>query len=110
MQALDELDRRGDLTAQDVHHPVRRLGPGRVQLTVHIGHHGHGGRPERQPRSTRLSGSLAGATIDVWNAWLTGSRTAVRPIAANVRTAASTTAVAPPITAWPVLLTLATTT
>ncbi len=56
------------------------------------------------------SGSLTGATIAVWNAWLTGMRAAVYPAEPNASMARSTASVAPPITAWCALLILATTT
>ena len=58
----------------------------------------------------RRSGSLAGATIDVWKAWLTGSMAVWKSRCWHFSTAASTAAVAPPMTAWAVELTLAMTT
>ena len=61
-------------------------------------------------RSAALSGSLAGATIEVWKAWLTGRRIAVYPACWSCATSVSTAAVAPPITACLLLLTLAMTT
>ncbi len=65
-------------------------------------------------RSSRASicfrGSLAGATIEVWKAWLTGSGRTSRPAARKIAAAFSTASEAPPTTAWAVLLTLATTT
>ena len=57
-----------------------------------------------------VSGRLTGATIEVWKAWLTGMRRTVRPAEPSAATARSTAAVAPPMTAWPVLFTLAMTT
>ena len=68
-----------------------------------------GGRTSSR-RNASVSGPLTGATIDVWNAWLTGMRRAVSPAACNASTARSTATVAPPTTACPVLLTFATTT
>lgn len=59
--------------------------------------------------SARRSGSLAGATIAVWKAWLTGSGTTCRPAAVRISMARRTAAVAPPTTAWLELFTLATT-
>ncbi len=56
------------------------------------------------------NGTDAGATIEVWNAWLTGIRIACMPAAVNDSTAASTASVAPPTTAWLFELMLATTT
>ena len=41
---------------------------------------------------------MAGDTIAVWNAWLTGSGTTTLPIAVNVAAARSTAADSPPIT------------
>ena len=61
-------------------------------------------------RSATFSGSLAGATIEVWKAWLTGSRIAVWPSALSSSMTFSTAGVAPPITACLLLLTLAMTT
>ena len=60
-------------------------------------------------RSAPFSGSVAGATIEVWKAWLTGIRAAVMPSARKTSIACSTAAVAPPTTAWLVELMLATT-
>ena len=56
------------------------------------------------------SGSLAGATIDVWKAWLTGSMAVWKPRCSHFSTAAFTAVVAPPMTACDVELTLAMTT
>ncbi len=56
------------------------------------------------------SGTDAGATIEVWKAWLTGMRAAWMPAAVKRSMADSTAAVAPPTTAWCVELMLATTT
>ena len=60
--------------------------------------------------SVAFSGTAAGATMDVWKAWLTGMRVACMPAATQASTAAVTAAVAPPITAWLLELMLATTT
>ena len=60
--------------------------------------------------SVAINGTAAGATMDVWNAWLTGMRPACSPTAVNASMAAVTAAVAPPMTAWLVELMLATTT
>ena len=99
-QALDELHRRGDLAGEDVEH-----------LLLHVRHPSGTARRRRWRRSAASatggsrrtsacrSGSLAGATIDVWNAWLTGSRIAVWPASVKAAIARSTAAVAPPITA-----------
>ena len=54
--------------------------------------------------------ALAGATIEVWKAWLTGILTALMPAALKVSTTFSTAAVAPPMTAWELELMLAMTT
>jgi len=43
--------------------------------------------------SARRSGSLAGATIAVWKAWLTGSGTTCRPAAVRISMARRTAAV-----------------
>ncbi len=61
-------------------------------------------------RSTPTNGSEAGATIEVWKAWLTGIRLALRPMAWNFATIRSTASVAPPTTAWLCELMFATTT
>jgi hypothetical protein len=58
----------------------------------------------------RRSGSLAGATISVWNAWLTLSGTAPKPASRKRSIASATAALAPPITACWLLLRLAITT
>ena len=58
-----------------------------------------GGRMSSR-RSASPNGTDAGATIEVWNAWLTGIRVAVMPCAVNCSMSASTAAVAPPTTAW----------
>ena len=68
-----------------------------------------GGRSSRRS-SVRRSGSLAGATIEVWKAWLTGSIAVWKPRCSHRSTAASTAAVAPPMTACDEELTLAITT
>lgn len=58
----------------------------------------------RSRSRTRVSGPLAGSTILVWKAWLTGISEAVTPARWNASSAASTAAVAPPMTPWPLLL------
>ena len=58
----------------------------------------------------RRSGSLAGATISVWNAWLTGSGVTRIPAATSASLASRTASVAPPTTACSLLLMLAMTT
>ncbi len=68
-----------------------------------------GARTSRR-RNVAASGTAAGATIDVWNAWLTGMRVACMPAAVNAAIALATADVAPPITACVVELMLATTT
>ena len=113
LQAPHELDRRGHLTTEEVEHGARSC-PARAGRSppVDIGDDraDAGGRSSSRD-SIRISGSLAGATIEVWKAWLTGIRLAgVHPASANTARAASTAAVAPPMTAWLVLLTFATTT
>jgi hypothetical protein len=51
--------------------------------------------------STLRSGLLAGATILVWKAWLTGMRMAWKPLASQKRSMACSTALlAPPTTHW----------
>ena len=60
--------------------------------------------------STWRSGSLAGATISVWKAWLTGMRTALIPRAANAPMARRTASDSPPTTHWRSELMLAATT
>ena len=54
--------------------------------------------------------TLAGATIDVWNAWLTLSGTALKPAARNRSIARSTACELPPMTACLLLFRLAITT
>ena len=61
-------------------------------------------------RSASTNGPDAGATIEVWKAWLTGIRVAVKPSAVKRSMIRSTASVAPPTTAWLVLLMLAMTT
>ncbi len=51
-------------------------------------------------RSALTNGTEAGATIEVWKAWLTGIRIALMPLARKVCMIASTAWVAPPTTAW----------
>ena len=51
-------------------------------------------------RSALTNGTEAGATIEVWKAWLTGMRIALIPLPANTSMIASTALVAPPTTAW----------
>ena len=46
------------------------------------------------------SGLLAGATILVWKAWLTGMRMAWKPLAVKRSMACSTALLAPPTTHW----------
>ena len=46
------------------------------------------------------SGALAGATILVWKAWLTGMRMARKPFFVEEAMACSTALQAPPTTAW----------
>ena len=53
------------------------------------------------------SGTDAGATIEVWKAWLTGSGIAVCPRSCRIATACPTASVAPPITTCEVELTFA---
>ena len=60
--------------------------------------------------SIARSGSAAGATIAVWNAWLTGSRIARCPRSSSNSIARSTAEVAPPSTSWLPEFTLASTT
>ena len=74
VQALDELHRRGDLAAEHVEHLLDGAVAGRIELAVDVGHDRQPGG--RRPRrwSIARSGSLAGATISVWKAWLTGQR------------------------------------
>ena len=75
-QPFDELHRRSDLLAPDVQHLGHDIRPRRIELAVDV-------RDDRDPRrlqaagapASARSGSLAGATIEVWNAWLTGSGT-----------------------------------
>ena len=50
--------------------------------------------------STLRSGLLAGATILVWKAWLTGMRMAWKPLAVKRSMACSTALLAPPTTHW----------
>ena len=57
-----------------------------------------------------FSGSEAGATIDVWKAWLTGSCITWWPASVSAAMARWTASVAPPMTAWLWLLMLAMTT
>jgi hypothetical protein len=54
--------------------------------------------------------ALAGSTIDVWNAWLTGNGTTSYPALPSACTASSTAGLAPPITACLSLLRFAMTT
>ena len=62
-------------------------------------------------RSATFSGSLAGATIEVWNAWLTGMRAALMTgRLERLDRAQRPQSVAPPMTAWLLLLMLAMTT
>ncbi len=56
------------------------------------------------------SGPAAGATIEVWKAWLTGIWMARMPSSVNLAIAPSTGSVLPPMTAWLLELMLATTT
>ena len=53
---------------------------------------------------TVRNGTVAGSTIFVWKAWLTGMYAAVTPAALNASRAAATDAVEPPMTDWPLLL------
>ncbi len=61
-------------------------------------------------RSASFNGWLAGATIEVWKAWLTGMRTALIPRDCRRSIVSSTPSLEPPITAWWLLLMFATTT
>jgi hypothetical protein len=61
-------------------------------------------------RRVATSGTAAGATIEVWKAWLTGMRVACMPAWLNASMAELTATVAPPITACEFELMLATTT
>ena len=63
-----------------------------------------------RPRSAWTNGPEAGATIEVWNAWLTESFVAFIPLPLKTSTMRSTASVAPPTTAWLSELMLATTT
>ena len=66
---------RGDLAGEQVDHLGRRRRAHRVEVAGHVGHDRDRGRREvAAARSMRRSGSLAGATIAVWKAWLTGRR------------------------------------
>ena len=87
VKAFHELHRRRHLLAEAIEH---RLGGrvGRVELAGHVGHQRDARRPIVNRRSVAFSGTAAGATIDVWNAWLTGMRDACMPRAVNASMAA----------------------
>ena len=101
-QALHELHRRGDLPRQDVEH-LRRPRPapsGRTRRSRWRRSAAPAAAAASRSRRAR-SGSLAGRHDRVWKAWLTGSGTALYPAACEARrSACSTAALAPPITAW----------
>ena len=75
-QPLDELHRRGDLAGEQVEHLRVGAVAGRVELAGDVRDDRQLRRLQAEPPSIGRSGSLAGATIAVWNAWLTGSGTA----------------------------------
>ena len=72
-QAVDELHRRRHLGGQQVEHLGHHVGAHRVELAGDVGDDRDLRRPQLEALSVRRSGSLAGATIEVWKAWLTGS-------------------------------------
>ena len=110
VQAADELHRRGDLATQHVEHGLAcRRQRGRSRRSRWRRSAASGARTSSR-RSATFSGSLAGATIEVWKAWLTGMRIALMPAAWKASIARSTASVAPPMTAWLLLLMLAMTT
>ena len=90
-QALDELHGRGDLAAEHVEHLLLGAVAGRVELAVDVGDDRQLRRPQAEPlRASRAAASLAGATISVWKAWLTGSGIAVCPRSCTAATARAT--------------------
>ena len=77
VQALDELHGRSNLPRQNVQHLRHDAGSRGIELAVDVGDDRQARRFRCRRSSIRRSGSLAGATIEVWKAWLTGKGTAL---------------------------------
>ena len=75
-QALHELHRRSDLLREKIQHLRDNIRPVGIKLAIDVGDDRHLRRLQVQAlQAFRRSGSLAGATIEVWKAWLTGNGT-----------------------------------
>ena len=78
VQSLHELHGRGNLLREDVESSAeRRRVPSDRTRRSHWPRLARAETASRRRSSVRRSGSLAGATIDVWKAWLTGKRNCV---------------------------------
>ena len=75
VQSLHELDGTSDLLREQVQHLRNNIWSRGIELAVYVGDDRQRGGCICRCDSISRSGSLAGATIDVWNAWLTGSGT-----------------------------------